>query len=252
MNLLVATAATNSPSLPRTVTADTGMNKGGVLTFKSFESDYRYNTRQATHTNSLAVGLQQLGAFVACFLAWPLTDRLGRRKALMLVSFVFCIGVVIQTINTHSLSAFYVGRVIAGLGLGAATVIVPAFSSEMSPKNTRGRIGSFFQWFYTFGIFFSYWLDYGVSLKIADTDPKQWQIPVGLQLVPAGLLGLGMLTLKESTRWLTKKGRHEEAWESLKWIRGDDSEATCLEMEEIRLGVENEARATEGFQFKGE
>lgn len=168
----------------------------------------------------------------------------------MLASFVFCIGALIQTINTHSLTAFYIARVIAGLGLGAATVVVPTFSSEMSPKDIRGRIGSFFQWFYTFGIFASYWVDYGVSLRVATTDSKQWQIPVGLQLVPAALLGFGMLTVKESTRWLTKKGRHDEAWTSLKWIRGQDTEEVRLEMEEIRLGVENETRATEGFHVK--
>ncbi|CAK7231296.1 hypothetical protein SBRCBS47491_007881 [Sporothrix bragantina] len=223
---------------------------GFLFGYDSGINDYRYNAATATRTNSLAVGMQQLGAFVACFLAWPLTDRLGRKKALMLASFVFCIGAMIQTINTHSLPAFYVARVIAGLGLGAATVVVPTFSSEMSPKDIRGRIGSFFQWFYTWGIFVSYWLDYGVSLNMGATETKQWQIPIGIQIVPAALLGLGMLTLKESTRWLTKKGRHDEAWESLKWIRGEDSEAVRLEMEEIRLGVENEARATEGFSYK--
>lgn len=68
----------------------------------------------------------------------------------MISSFVFCIGALIQTINTHSLSAFYVARVIAGLGLGAATVVVPMFSSEMTPKDLRGQIGSLFQWFFTF------------------------------------------------------------------------------------------------------
>lgn len=80
---------------------------------------------------------------------------------------------------------------------------------------------------------------------------RQWQIPIGLQLLPAALLGLGMLTLKESTRWLTRKGRHEEAWQSLQWVRGNSSEAAMAEMEEIRMGVEMEVRATEGFQFKG-
>ncbi|KAK2614731.1 hypothetical protein N8I77_001536 [Diaporthe amygdali] len=218
---------------------------GGVLTLKSFQRDYGYTNAEATRTNSLSVGLQQLGAFVACFLAWPLTDFLGRKKALMISSLVFCIGALIQTVNTHSLAAFYVARVIAGLGLGTATVVVPMFSSEMAPKEIRGQIGSFFQWFFTFGIFTSYWVDYGVAL--GPSNARQWQIPVGLQLVPGALLGLGMLTLKESTRWLTKKGRHEEAFESLKWIRADDSQAVIDEMEDIRLGVEMEARATEGF-----
>lgn len=119
------------------------------MTLSSFEGDYRYGSGDTTRTNSLAVGLQQLGAFVACFAAWPLTDRLGRRYSLMLSSLVFCIGVVIQTINTHSLAAFFVARVIAGIGLGAATVVVPMFSSEMTPKDMRGQVGSFFQLFYT-------------------------------------------------------------------------------------------------------
>ena len=83
-------------------------------------------------------------------------------------------------------------------------------------------------------------------------DPtSQWQIPIGLQLLPAFLLGAGMLTLKESTRWLTSKGRHDEAWESLVWIRGSDAQATVEEMEEIRTGVEIEAQEREGFQLKG-
>lgn len=222
---------------------------GGVLTLSSYIHDYRYSTQHKTRVNSLAVGLQQAGAFAACFVIWPVTNRIGRKKSLILSSAIFCIGAIIQTINTHSLAAFYVGRIIAGVGLGAASVVVPMFSSEMTPKEYRGQIGSFFQWFYTFGIFTSYWIDYAVTKKVASV-PKQWQIPIGLQLVPAALLGIGMFTLKESTRWLTKKGRHEEAWESLKWIRAGDSQAVVDEMEEIRTGAEMEQRATEGFQLK--
>ena len=100
------------------------------------------------------------------------------------------------------------------------------------------------------GIFTSYWVDYGV-IYIPNDPTMQWQIPIGLQMVPAALLFFGTLTLKESTRWLTKQGRHEEAWESLKWIRADDSQAVADEMEEIRLGVEAETQETEGFRMKG-
>lgn len=148
---------------------------GGVLMLESFARDFGYasphggynnitttstttSTTSTTSTiitntarvDSLAVALQQLGALVACFLAWPLTDRLGRRRSLMIASFVFCVGAVIQTVNSHSLAVFYAARVVAGFGLGIATVVIPMFSSEMSPKEIRGKIGSFFQWFYTF------------------------------------------------------------------------------------------------------
>ena len=59
-----------------------------------------------------------------------------------------------------------------------------------------------------------------------------------------------MLTLTESVRWLTKVGRHEEAWASLKWIRADDSQVTLDEMKEIYMGVEIERRVTDGFTVK--
>lgn len=122
---------------------------GGVLTLKSFENDFRYTTKQATLTQSLAVSLQQAGAFVACLLIWPIISRLGRKYTLAIASFIFIMGCMIETINTHSRSAFYVGRVIAGLGLGSATVVVPMFSSEMMPKEIRGKVGCFLQLSFT-------------------------------------------------------------------------------------------------------
>jgi len=222
---------------------------GGVLTFKSFERDFGYTSKNETTISSLAVSLQQLGAFLACFAIWPVTHRYGRKWAIAICAFVFCVGAAIQTAPTHSTSAFYVGRVVAGLGLGGSSVVVPMFNSEMQPKQIRGQVGSFYQLMFTLGIFTSYWIDYGVSKDLSKTDSRMWMIPVGLQLLWGGLLGLGMLTLKESARWLTAKGRHDEAWESLKWIRADDGPAVQEEMEEMRAGVEFEAHAREGFHF---
>lgn len=224
---------------------------GGVLTLPSFTNDFPDAKLNPKLTSSLIVSLQQLGAFVACFPAWPITNRYGRSRTLMIASAVFIVGAVIETINTHSLSAFYAGRVIAGLGLGTATVVVPMYSSEMSPPEIRAQIGCFFQFFFTIGILVSYWVDYGVKKGISNTNQMQWQIPIGLQILPAGILGLGMLTLKDSVRWYMQKGREAEAWESLKWIRASDGPVVHAEMEEIKLGVELEAKERAGFKMSG-
>lgn len=104
-----------------------------------------------------------------------------------------------------------------------ATVMIPMFSAEMAPKTIRGQLGSMFQFFFTLGVMTSYWVNYAVSTKMAP-GTRQWQVPIGLQLVPGGILGLGMAVLPESTRWLAKRGRHEDAMKSLIWIRGGDSE----------------------------
>ncbi|GAB1201983.1 hypothetical protein APSETT445_000581 [Aspergillus pseudonomiae] len=163
-----------------------------------------------------------------------------------------------STINSNSnsllqagVAAFYVARVVSGIGVGMATVIVPMFTSEMAPKSIRGRLGSFFQGFFVLGVFFSYWIDYAVEKHIPETSDSQWQIPIGLQLVPGGILGFGMLFLKESVRWLAKKGRHDEAMRSLVWIRGgEETEEVRAEMAEILDGIEAENLATEGVTWK--
>lgn len=84
-------------------------------------------------------------------------------------------------------------------------------------------LGSFFQFFFTLGVMTSYWIDYAVEKHMGETT-AQWQVPVGLQLVPGAILGLGMLVTKESPRWLAKQGRHEDALKALSWVRGGETE----------------------------
>jgi len=90
-----------------------------------------------------------------------------------------------------------------------------------------------------------------VALHIP-TSTKQWRIPVGIQLIPGGLMLIGLFFLNESPRWLTKKGRHAEALKSLSYIRNEEpsSEAVALELAEIRAAVEEELHLTEGVTWK--
>lgn len=81
----------------------------------------------------------------------------------------------------------------------------------------------------------------------------EWQIPVGLELVAAGIMLLGCLTLPESTRWLLSQNRPDEAWRSLAWIRGigTDSEdaATHDEFTETQAGLRAEQAAQQDFRL---
>lgn len=133
---------------------------GGILSYKTFEDDFRYTSAHESKVSSLTVGLEQLGSFVASLFAYYLTDKFGRKWVIIGSTAVFCIGVIIQVINTHSLGAWYAGRIIAGIGMGGQSVVVPMYSAEMTPKEIRGRCGSFYQWLYTWGILAAYWIDY--------------------------------------------------------------------------------------------
>ena len=127
------------------------------MTLPSFQKDFRYSNAQSTSVNSNAVSVLQAGAFFGCFFIWPIAARFGRRWSLVTASAVFELGTILQVVNSHSLACFYVGRVISGLGVGAATVLVPIYAAEMSPKEIRGRLGSFFQLFFAGGVCVSYW-----------------------------------------------------------------------------------------------
>ncbi|CAG8430015.1 unnamed protein product [Penicillium salamii] len=221
---------------------------GGVLTFPSFEDSFGITPSQKTSISAIAVGIQQAGAFAGCFLVWPLTNIYGRRIAMAVCSLVFCIGVILETVDTRSLAAFYVGRVICGLGVGGSATIIPIYMSEMAPKEIRGQLGSCYQLTYTVGILVSYWIDYGV--KSMETSARQWQLPIGLQLVPGVLMGVGMLGISESVRWLLAKGREEEAWNSLVWIRAGEGDDVKGEFDDMRRGLEEERHATAGFRMR--
>jgi sugar porter (SP) family MFS transporter len=220
-----------------------------VLTLESFQNDFRYTKAEKTQVNSNCVSILQAGAFFGCFLVWPLTSKLGRKWAFVTASLVVCLGTVLQVINTHQIGVFYAGRVISGLGTGAATVLVPMFSAEMSPKEFRGALGSCFQLFFATGVAISYWVTYAAASGLSSSS-LQWQVVIGLQLVPAALMGMGMVLVKESVRWLAKKGKNEEALSSLIWIRGGETAAVRDEFEEILSGVELEIRESEGLTYK--
>lgn len=175
-----------------------------------------------TTVSAVMVSLQNVGAFCAAISIFFISERFGRKRTIMAACTVFCVGVILQVVPSHSLVCFYIGRFVAGLGLGSMTAVAPSYNAEMAPKEIRARLGAGIQWLFALGVMISYWLVYGTS-HLAES-PKQWQIPVGLQLVPPTVLGIGLLFFKESVRWLVKKNRLEEAYENLKWIRGDDSE----------------------------
>lgn len=133
---------------------------GGILTYKSFQDDFRFTAAHKSKVSSLTVGLEQLGSFVAAMLVYPLTNKYGRKVCIIGSTALFVIGVIIQVNKTHSLGAWYVGRIISGLGMGGQSVVIPMYSAEMTPKEIRGRCGSFYQWLYAWGVFLAYWVDY--------------------------------------------------------------------------------------------
>lgn len=244
-------------SLTLCIGYDTGV-MGSVLALKAFKKDFGLPTDSSgfassknAYVSSNVVSLLTAGCFFGAIAAAFLNEHFGRRYSLMFFSVIFLIGAAIQTAAHHAIGMIYGGRVIAGLGIGGMSSITPVFVSENCPPAVRGRIAGLFQEFLVIGSTFAYWLDYGVSLHIP-ISTKQWRIPVAIQLVPGGIMLIGLCFLKESPRWLMKKGRHAEAAQSLAHIRCEaiDNPDVIKELAEIRSAIEEELNATEGVTWK--
>lgn len=231
---------------------------GSVLALNSFKQDFGlplgssgFASSKNADISANVVSLLTAGCFFGAIAAAFTNEAIGRRFTLMGFAFIFLIGAAIQTGASNAIGQIYGGRVIAGFGVGGLSAVTPVYVSENCPANVRGRISGLFQEFLVIGSTFAYWLDYGVSLHIPEST-RQWRIPVGIQLIPGGIMLIGLFFLKESPRWLMKKGRHQEAADSLSHIRCSqvDDPAIVTELAEIRASIEEELNATEGVTWK--
>ncbi|KAJ3900121.1 general substrate transporter [Lentinula edodes] len=241
---------------------DTGI-AGGVVgnlyfeeTFGIANSTGTINTKKSDDVSSNVVSVLQAGAFFGALVSAPVSARFGRKWPLFIYTLIFAIGAILTIVPSGSnpergLGEIYAGRVISGFGIGAITAVSPAFVSECFPKEVRGRITGLFQVMVASGIMISYFINLGVGLHVKN-NPKIWRIPFGLQLVPAGMMALGLLTIKESPRYLASIGRNEEAIDNLAYLRRSpaDSESVALEMAEIQAAIQEErlARVSLGWR----
>jgi sugar porter (SP) family MFS transporter len=184
----------------------------------------------------LVVSCLLAGAAVGAVAAGRLADTVGRRRLVVATSVTFIVGLLVS-ITAQQLWWLIVGRVIVGVGVGSASFAVPLYIAEIAPSARRGALVSLNQLSITAGILVSELVAYFLA------GSGDWRISVGLALIPAALLGIGMLTLTESPSYLVHRGDEDGARAVLRTARepGDDIDA---EIEEIRQVSAVEAQST--------
>ncbi|PNS14108.1 hypothetical protein CAC42_6621 [Sphaceloma murrayae] len=196
---------------------------GTTLALPSFVTEFefaRLSTTQRANISANIVSVYQAGAFFGALSAYIFAYYLGRKKSLYVYAAVFQLGsgIMLAASRERGLGPIYGGRVLAGLGVGGASMLVPVYISELSPPAIRGRLVGIYELGWQIGGLVGFWIVYGVSLTMAPGTP-QWHVPFAVQLIPGGLLLIGTFFLKESPRWLLTKNRREEALKNLCWIR---------------------------------
>ncbi|KAJ6926566.1 plastidic glucose transporter 4-like isoform X2 [Populus alba x Populus x berolinensis] len=136
------------------------------------------------------------GATVGSFTGGSLADKFGRTRTFQLDAIPLTIGALLCA-TAQSVQTMIIGRLLAGIGIGISSAIVPLYISEISPTEIRGALGSINQLFICIGIL----LALVAGLPLAG-NPIWWRTMFGISAVPAVLLALGMAFSPESPRWL--------------------------------------------------
>ncbi|RSH89617.1 hypothetical protein EHS25_002168 [Saitozyma podzolica] len=214
---------------------------GSVQVMASFNARYQSTLDDSTAKGFLTAILE-LGAFVGSLFAGPGADFASRKYSIAAWCIVFMLGVAVQTGANEAVACIYAGRFVAGLGVGALSMLVPMYNAELAPPGIRGSLVALQQLAITFGIMVSYWIAYGTNYIGGTTAPGQsnaaWRVPLGIQLVPAVVLCIGAVFMPFSPRWLMLQGREEECLLTLAKLRNMAPESAAVQYEFRALQAE--------------
>ncbi len=170
-----------------------------------------------------------LGCIVGCLIAGRISDRYGRKPALMTAAAVFLLSSLAMA-AAGDLQFFILSRFFAGVGVGMASVLAPLYIAEIAPASVRGRMVAINQLTIVTGILVTNIVNY----LLANQGPDAWRWMFGLGAVPSLLFFVGVWFLPESPRWLYAAGRTNRAAQVLRRL-GSEAYATEI-MNDMQRG----------------
>jgi len=226
---------------------------GGVLTMKTFQETYGLAGKEGVELADLQANIVttlQCGCFVGALCTGFIADKIGRRLNLIFAAVLAIIGTVMQAAASGHIAAIFVGRFIAGLGVGAASMVTPLYISENAPRAIRGGLTGIYQLFITAGIMLAFWINYGSNAHLK--GDSQYVIPLIMQGLPAVLLFASMWFCNESPRWLARQDRWDEASTVLSRVRNLPATHPYVagELTEIKDQLDHERRLIGDATFK--
>lgn len=196
-------------------------------------------------SNSVATGFNVASVLLGCALgalvAGPMADKFGRRAIMIITAVIFAISAFGSGVADSS-AEFIFYRLFGGLGIGAASVIAPAYIAEVAPAALRGRLATLQQLAIVLGLFAAFLSNYLIASAangaegIFLLDLAAWRWMFWAELVPAGLFLLGVLFIPESPRYLVAQGQLEKAKAVFGKISSDDTQAQINDVKQSLHG----------------
>ncbi|NRB55549.1 MAG: sugar porter family MFS transporter [Salinicola sp.] len=200
--------------------------------------------QQAFQSQSVGTGFNVasmlLGCAVGAFFAGRLADKFGRRTLLLVAAVFFIISAWGSGIAGGSLE-FVIYRVLGGLAVGAASVMSPAYISEIAPSHLRGRLATIQQVAIIGGLFFSFLNNY-ILANVAGSSTatlwfgfEAWRCMFWMELIPAVIFLIALMFIPESPRFLVSAGHDDKAERVLRLVY--DEAGTHKRLADIRASL---------------
>ena len=191
------------------------------------------------------VGSLLIGCFVGAFLAGWLADLMGRRNVMLLAALLFLVGALVQGLAGSQI-IFVAARILGGMAVGAASVLSPAYISEVAPANIRGRMTTVQQIMIITGLTAAFVVNYFLAASAGESTAtywaglEAWRWMYLMQALPAAIFFVALLFIPESPRYLVSKNREEKARSVLTSLFG--AHAAESKFQEIRASFSEDHR----------
>jgi SP family sugar:H+ symporter-like MFS transporter len=186
-----------------------------------------------------------IGCFIGAFFAGRLADIVGRRNTMIVAAALFLVGALVQGAASSQL-VFVIARICGGMAVGAASVLSPAYISEVAPASIRGRLTTLQQIMIITGLTAAFLVNYflaataGVSTARFWGGIQAWRWMFLMQALPAAIFLIALIFIPESPRYLVSKGRTEKAESVLASLFGAD--VARAKLDEIRATFSEDHR----------
>jgi MFS family permease len=163
----------------------------------------------------LMTAMIEFGALIGALNQGWIADKLSRKYSIVIAAIIFVIGAILQTVAVdYAMLTF--ARFFGGLGVGMLSMVAPLYISEISPPEIRGTLLVLEELSIVTGIVIAFWTTYG-TLHIP--SEWSWRLPFLIQIFPALVLGVGIVFLPFSPRWLCSKYHNDDALRALSKLR---------------------------------
>ncbi|WDD99396.1 sugar porter family MFS transporter [Thalassomonas actiniarum] len=167
-------------------------------------------------TTGFNVASMLLGCAIGALMAGPLSDRFGRKPVMIITAIIFAVSAFGSGISASS-AEFIFYRLLGGLGIGAASVLAPAYIAEVAPPALRGRLATLQQLAIVLGLFVAFLSNYLIAVTAGGAEANfllelpAWRWMFWVELIPSLLFLTGIIFIPESPRYLVAQGKTEQA-----------------------------------------